>query len=359
MKKMLVRGLLVIGILLIIFISYFFLIRKLDNNAANDPHFYSSTYDTRQPLRVPSAFINGQRFYIRIVTATGDTLLGFGDTGGSLAMILPGVIDKLQLGKQVHTGLLKGIMPVKYIAFDKVAADPHMPPPVPMRSMIIRHPFSSVTIPLLLVPRIDRELKFMIESMPFDLFLGQNFFMDKAWTFDYLRHEIWVNTPLSAADTGKPGVQRFGLQRNQYHENLFGHPSTTIEVNGAVIDVLFDTGASLVLSEEGKQAFHTQERTLGGSFIAASIFDKWRAAHPDWKYYSKADKAGDVIEVPVVRIGGYEVGPVLFAKRPDAVWSEGMIYTMDKVVKGAIGGSALQYFKVTADYNVGLIRFER
>lgn len=66
----------------------------------------------------------------------------------------------------------------------------------------------------------------------------------------------------------------------------------------------------------------------------------------------------DVIEVPVVKIGGFEVGPVLFAKRPDNEWSEGMIATMDKVVKGAIGGSAFKYMKVNIDYNSELVKFE-
>ena len=68
---------------------------------------------------------------------------------------------------------------------------------------------------------------------------------------------------------------------------------------------------------------------------------------------------GDIIEVPKVKIGSYEVGPVLFSQRPDENWSQGMIATMDKVVQGAIGGSVLKYFKVTIDYNSELIRYER
>ena len=62
---------------------------------------------------------------------------------------------------------------------------------------------------------------------------------------------------------------------------------------------------------------------------------------------------------PKVKIGSYEVGPVLFSQRPDENWSQGMIATMDKVVQGAIGGSVLKYFKVTIDYNSELIRLEK
>ena len=104
---------------------------------------------------------------------------------------------------------------------------------------------------------------------------------------------------------------------------------------------------------------NTDVLTIGGSFIAASIFDKWRKEHPEWKYYKEADKNRDVIEVPIVKIGDIEVGPVLFSKRRDEDWSKGMIKTMDKIVKGAIGGSAFKYLKVTIDYNSELIKFEQ
>lgn len=50
---------------------------------------------------------------------------------------------------------------------------------------------------------------------------------------------------------------------------------------------------------------------------------------------------------------------MLSSKRPDRNWPEGMIHSMDKVVKGAVGGSALQYFKVVVDYNSELIKFEK
>ena len=60
-----------------------------------------------------------------------------------------------------------------------------------------------------------------------------------------------------------------------------------------------------------------------------------------------------------MKIGKFEVGPVLFVVKRDEAWSQGMINTMDKVVKGAIGGTLLKFFKVTIDYNSDLIRFER
>jgi hypothetical protein len=114
-----------------------------------------------------------------------------------------------------------------------------------------------------------------------------------------------------------------------------------------------------VLSENGKKEMNSDKQTIGASFIAASVFDQWRKRHPNWKFYPKADISRDVIEVPTIKIGGIEVGPVLFSKRPDENWSKNMIRSMDKVVKGAIGGSALKYLKVTIDYNSELIKFEQ
>lgn len=354
-KKFLKRFFLTIGILIVLFAGYFFLIRMLDNKAAQSDDFGVTAYNQTQAMMLPSLFMDGARFYIKIGTATGDTVLAFGDSGGGISMMLPETIDKLKLQSRVKTGLIRGIMPMKYVMFNDVIHDRRIPPPVNMSHLILRRFLQRVSEPFFIIPKEDEELKFMKTAMPFDLFLGQNFFMGKAWTIDYISQQVWINTPLGAG----PGIQQIGFKKNAAGKMIFGHPSMVIEVDGAIIEVLFDTGATIVLSEEGKKAFGTDKKTIAGSFIAASVFDKWRKAHPDWKYYPKADMNQDVIEVPSVKIGGYTAGPVLFARRPDEAWSQGMIHSMDKVVKGAIGGSALQYFKVMIDYNASLIKFER
>ncbi len=348
-----------LGLPAILFICFFVTIKKLDNQAMEMKNGYTPPNSTQNALRLNTDFVGGERFYIKVATAKGDTLMAFGDTGGGLSMLLPDVIARLGLKPFIKTGLLKGIMPVKYMLFDDIAPNNGMPGPAMLKNKIIRNPFRKVARPFFFIPPMDDELKFMVQSMPFDIFLGQNFFMGHAWTFDYINKEIWVNTPLPASEEGKPGVQRIGFKKNRSGESVYGHASMFIEVNGEIIEVLFDTGASMVLSEKGKKDFNTEEKTLGGSFIAASVFDKWRKEHPEWKYYEKADMSQDIIEVPLVKIGGYEVGPVLFAKRPDEAWSKNMINSMDKVVRGAIGGSALKYLKVTIDYNSELIKFEK
>jgi len=57
-----------------------------------------------------------------------------------------------------------------------------------------------------------------------------------------------------------------------------------------------------------------------------------------------------MIEVPALTVAGFTVGPVWFTARPDRAFTEYMSQWMDRRVVGALGGSALQYFRVTVDY---------
>lgn len=360
MKKVLKYVLIGLGSFLLILAAHFFIVKKLNQKAMEMANFHPNEDLTATPYLVPSRFLDGERFFAKIPTIGGDTILGFCDTGGGLSMLMPAKKDNPAVKPLVKTGILKGFMPVDYILFKDMVPDLHFPKPSPMPNFVLRKPFAQIKQPYLVIPPENEELGMITEKMPqMGAFLGQNFFVGKSWTFDYITQKIWLNTPLKKSESNNPNVQSLGFKKNSKHVSVYGHPSMTIEVAGESIDVLFDTGASFVLSEDGQRLFNTSKETLGGSFIAASLFEEWKEKHPDWKIYPKSDLSRDIIEVPSVTIGEYTVGPVLFAKRPDENWSEGMIRSMDKVVKGAIGGSALQYFKVTIDYNAELIRFER
>jgi len=358
MKKLIKRIVIVVVIVMVIFAGYFFTIARLDKGLEEKTGFYIAVQESGTPLMIPSLFIDHERFYIKLPSKKGDTLLAFGDSGGGISMITSQAIDSLGLQNSVHTGLMKAVMLLKYISFSDVAPAMGFLAPQPLRKFALRHPFNRVSAPFLLIPPDDEELKEAAKLMHFDLFLGQNFFMGHSWTFDYPGAIVWTNTPLT---TSTPGVQRIGFKKNAAGEKMFGHPSLVIEVDGEMIEVLFDTGASIIVSDSGRteMGIAPTTKTIGGSFIAASVFDKWRSLHPDWKCYPHADNHEDIIEVPEVKIGTETVGPVKFARRPDEVWSEGMIASMDQVVKGAIGGSAFKYLKVTIDYNTELIRFSR
>jgi hypothetical protein len=53
------------------------------------------------------------------------------------------------------------------------------------------------------------------------------------------------------------------------------------------------------------------------------------------------------------------VGPVWFTYRPDKSFHEYMSSMMDARVEGALGGSALRYFRVTVDFPHGRAVFQQ
>ncbi|MEO6136095.1 MAG: hypothetical protein ABIP35_13145 [Ginsengibacter sp.] len=325
---------------LVLFLSVYIL--SLNGNAQ----------DKSEGILLPSQFIEGARFYVKIATSKGDTLLGFADTGGGFTALFPDVAEKNGLSKDLKS-LTIGDQDVQYILFDDLVADKRIPP-------IETASFIPVKESLFLVPSkkiLGEQGVVLLKSIPQDIFLGQHFFMGKAWTFDYLNQKIWVNTPINKNEAKNENIQSIGFKKDESGNKLFGHPSMKVVIDGDTLDMLFDTGASFILSDTGKMQMNTSNASIAGSFIAKSVYNKWVSNHPTWKVYKNADNFTNIIEVPSVTIGSYSVGPVLFSVRPDEAWSKNMITSMDKVVKGAVGGSALKYFKVKIDYNNELIQF--
>jgi len=359
MKRGIKLVLVILGFLVLVVVIQFLVIKKLDGNIMKVKQFAEIPENRGIPKKLPSIFMDSSRFFIKLPLISNDTILAYCDTGGGFSMVLPRVTAQEHIEPYVKTGLLKGVMPFDYVLFNDIVDNTDIPRPYPMRNFIVRTPFSPVKESFLIIPPMDGELKMVSEKVPeMDAFLGQGFFMGKSWTIDYPNQEIWTNTPLGAKDLSNPDVQKIGLKKNEQGSVVFGHPSMEIIVDGEPIDVLFDTGASFVLSDQGKKLLNTQTETMSGSFIASSIFERWKKNHPDWKIYPASDLDRDIIEVPVVKVGTHEIGPVLFARRKDEIWSESMIHSMDKIVKGAIGGSLLKHFKVTIDYNSQLIKFD-
>jgi hypothetical protein len=125
-----------------------------------------------------------------------------------------------------------------------------------------------------------------------------------------------------------------------------------ISVDGENLDVLFDTGATSVLSVEAQKELKKTSAFVSSSFIRESVFNTWKEKHPTWKIIVAGDRFGnqDLIQVPVVMVAGKKVGPVWFAKRADKVYDEGMSQYMDCKCAGAIGGNVLKDFEIILDY---------
>lgn len=338
----------------------FYTIKYFDNKLQESPETFKTIINkSDSTILLRSEFIDDERFFLKIAMIGGDTILGFCDTGGGVSMLMPNALNNSNKS-MTKAGLIRGIMPVNYILLKDILADKTFPLNTPSCNRIIRNPFRIVNNSYLLIPPNNEELKKAQNSLPqMKAFLGQDFFMNKSWTFDYVNKKVYVNTPIKKSELNRLNTQKIGLKKNKHGINRFGHARFKIEVEGETIDVLFDTGATSILSEDGKHLLKCDKTSIGISFIAESIFNKWRNKHPGWKYYPNADLSEDIIEVPCIKICDYVIGPVLFSKRPDENWSEGMNSTMDSIVKGAIGGNVLKPFKVTIDYNSELILFDK
>lgn len=300
---------------------------------------------------LPSKFVDGARFYLRVPTVKGDTLLGYCDTGGGFTAIMPKTVQRIGLDGQTQTMNLNG-QEISYLNYADVVSDPDFP--------VVEVPFfSPVKTPVFFIPPPQIVEKQFANGAHFDLFLAQHFFMGKAWTFDYPNQQVFVNSPISETTNNKKNIQPLGFKKDEEGNMIFGHPRFKVIIDGDTLDMLFDTGATFVLTDSSKTGMKSTSETMAGSFIARSVFDQWRLKHPEWKIQEKADNGADIIEVPSITIGSYTVGPVYFSVRPDEAWSQFMAGSMDKVVKGAIGGTVLKYFTVKIDYNKELVEFSR
>jgi hypothetical protein len=304
------------------------------------------------PTLLPSELIN-DRFFLKIPTNNRDTIMGYCDTGGGFTALYQVTAKKFRLENVISQVTIKGES-TQYIKAADIYSNAKIPYPA-----IANYYRGSINEPFFEVPENNAESTYFLQLVPHDVFLGQFFFINESWTFNYLTKELYVHTPLHPA-LSEANTQELGFKKDKNGKKLFGHPSIKLEINDKSIDFLFDTGAMFLLSATGKKELGITENSIGGSFIAKSIFDLWRKEHPEWRFIPKGELNGaDMIEVPEIRVGVMVAGPVWFSKRPDEAWSKGMIGSMDKVVKGAIGGSFLKYFKVTIDYNSELIQFEK
>ena len=80
------------------------------------PDKHSPVSDSGKAVLLPSKFLNGERFYIKMPTVNGDTILGYCDTGSGICFAPPPALDKLNLQKKVKTGTINWFFRMKYIS---------------------------------------------------------------------------------------------------------------------------------------------------------------------------------------------------------------------------------------------------
>jgi hypothetical protein len=188
-----------------------------------------------------------------------------------------------------------------------------------------------------------------------DGFLGARWFADKVWKLNYLEKSFYflpngLKTELNSFDEVP-----LGFQVNSEGNRTMNFPRISVTINGEPLDLLFDTGATITVSEEAAKKLPYRKGTeIGGSFIIRSLFEKWRKLNPNWLVVENGDliqgHTFPMIQVPSITIGNLSTGPVWFAVRNDQSFTGWMSNMMDKPILGAIGGSGLKYFNLVIDY---------
>jgi hypothetical protein len=311
------------------------------------------------PIPLPVKFVEG-RFFVEPMTQDGEPVLLYTDTGGGLffsttaAERLGLTVSPIEAdGDGVDVDLRSN---VDSILLPPFSWDAWIPPPevlggrMPVRADAGKNAFGA------------------------DGLLGQGWFKGRVWTFDYGEGQLFLRAP---GDLPKHeavhGVPLF-FQSNAAGERGANYPRITVKIDGELVDLLFDTGATVTLSAAALTTIGDgRPATRATSFISKTTFDKWAEKHPDWRKIEGADTsvscsgstrdcsaAGEaMIEVPAIEVGGFSVGPVWFTRRADKNFHEWMSQWMDKKIDGALGGSALKYFRVHVDYPRGLAVFEK
>lgn len=194
-----------------------------------------------------------------------------------------------------------------------------------------------------------------------DGMIGAAWFGGRSWEFDYPRGRLRLLPAGSLPRVDVAHRVELGFQKDAQGRPTTHFARIPVRVDGEVLQLLFDTGASLMLTEQGARELGGGPAHRAGSFIAAGVLQRWRDRHPDWRVIEHGDRngSGRLIEVPELEVGGYRVGPVWFAERADRNFHEYMSQWMDRRIDGAIGGNAFATLKVSVDYPSATATFER
>ncbi|MEL6216079.1 MAG: hypothetical protein AAFQ99_10435, partial [Pseudomonadota bacterium] len=200
------------------------------------------------------------------------------------------------------------------------------------------------------------------ERLEADGFLGSRWFAGRVWVFDY------TAKTLALADSSSPYaawiMTPLGFRSDQLGSRDLNFPRISIEVSGESLEMLLDTGATALVTEESAPVLKARAgERVGTSYIVRSVFERWQSRNPNWRVIAAGDavlgRPMPMIEVPEIAISGVRFGPVWFTQRPDANFREWMSQMTDKTLDGAIGGSALRHLRFVLDYPAGEMYLQR
>lgn len=294
-----------------------------------------------EPLILPTRY-DEHRFFVEPVTPDGNKLVFFTDTGGGL-FIFADAVERLKLPT---TKIQENGQTIELVQLPKFKADATVPAPLGSRERL--RVFATT------------ERDSMSES--WSGMLGQQWFADRVWTFDYPNKRLMLRADGDLPKSNEKHQVALGFRKNPAGKRAAHFPRIQVSIDGETLDLLFDTGASTELTDAALAVLKDQRPAMRAtSFITATVFERWRKQHPNWRVIERAEKRSNeaMIEVPSVSIAGYTIGPVWFTRRPDKNFHEWMSQWMDQRIEGALGGNALRHFRVSVDYPRALAVFEK
>jgi hypothetical protein len=293
------------------------------------------------------------RFFVVPATEGGQQLVLFTDTGGGLFMVSEAV-DRLGLrvmGPEEIGERIGGDLPEetlreiggRMVELPPFRADAGIPP-------VVTPWGESWLLPVL--PEGEGPGP-AFEGLFRDGMLGQAWFGGRVWTFDYPGRRLVLHHG-DDPPTLEDGVRMdLGFQDDEEGNRRTNYPRMRITVDGEGLDMLFDTGATTVLTGPAVAALADGRAAVRAtSFIAAGVFDRWRERNPEWRVIEEAEEGTGMamIEAQGVVIAGDTLDAVWFTRRPDTNFHDWMFQWMDRRIEGAVGGNALRSFCVTVDY---------
>ena len=268
--------------------------------------------DAQTLVTIPTRY-RADRFFAAPVSQQGDTIVLLMDTGGGGVFVNKPVLARLGITPK-FAGMAQGDSIFEGGKFPRFRAGASIPPSLG-------------------TPRDQIAGLGVKPSAIFDGsvgMVGHNWFAGRVWVLDYPQHTAAY---YATAPTPKPlGLHTIPmtLQKPLTRDD----PRIQVIVDGDTVDMLLDTGATTQLTPEAVTAEGSAPAIRAGAFAAARLWDGWHSKHPEWpvvqggEVYSKAD----IIRVPSVSIAGYDVGPIWFSKRRDAVYDGMMKQIMDKPI---------------------------
>ncbi len=295
-----------------------------------------------KPVALPVAY-DEHRFIVQPVTVDGARLRLYTDTGGGL-FLYADAAARLQLTTPAKNETQDEQQPM--VTLPPFRADAWIPPPQGNNGQM---------------PLLERRGGTSNEDL--DGMLGQAWFSGRVWTFDYPGRRLLLRAPGDLPAHRDDQRVPLHFKSHENGERILDFPRIQVLIDGEAIDLLLDTGATIVLSTGALEKLADERpANRATSFISASVFTRWHRKHPEWRVIENADttvKGEPMIEVPHIGVGVHSVGPVWFTRRADKNFHEYMSQWMDRRIEGALGGSALKFFRVTVDYPGAVAVFER